>query len=170
MRDTRRMKRMGRVEQRARRMPKFNLVSLMDIFTILVFFLLVNSSNTEQLPNTQSLKLPESVATEKPEETAVVMVTDTDILVQGRAVATIEEVMADESLTIPAVREELGRISERVIGISTKVIASKKEVTIMGDRKIPFKLLKKIMTSCTFAGYDTIFLAVIQKASQFKEE
>ena len=98
------------------------------------------------------------------------MVTDTDILVQGRAVATIEEVMADESLTIPAVREELGRISERVIGISTKTIASKKEVTIMGDRKIPFKLLKKIMTSCTFAGYDTIFLAVIQKASQFKEE
>ena len=39
-----------------------NLVSLMDIFTILVFFLLVNSSDVETLPNAKDLQLPESIS------------------------------------------------------------------------------------------------------------
>ena len=83
MKMSRRAKRMERHHKRGRRLPGFNLIALMDIFTILVFFLLVNSSDVEVLPNTKSLKLPESVANKKPEETLVVMVNDKDILVGG---------------------------------------------------------------------------------------
>ena len=39
-----------------------NLVSMMDIFTILVFFLLVNSSDVEVLPNAKEIVLPTSTA------------------------------------------------------------------------------------------------------------
>ena len=169
MKDTRRMQRMARTSKRSKRMPGFNLVSLMDIFTILVFFLLVNSSNTQQLPSAESLKLPESVATNKPEETTVVMITDTDILVSGEIMITIEEANELEAPLLPTVRDALRAAADRA-SITAKAEAAKKEVTIVGDKQVPFKLLKKIMNSCTQAGYETIYLAVLQKASQFSEE
>ena len=169
MKTTRRMQRMGRTAKRAKRMPGFNLVSLMDIFTILVFFLLVNSSDTQQLPSSESVKLPESVSENKPEDTAIVMVTDTEILVQGVTIALIEDVLASKSPIIGGVKDELTKVATRVVCVKKKP-GDKKEVTIMGDKQVPFKLLKKIMNSCTVAGYDTIYLAVVQKASQFKED
>jgi biopolymer transport protein TolR len=168
MKTTRRMKRMTR--SKARKMPGFNLVSLMDIFTILVFFLLVNSADTQDLPSPEQVKLPESVSEKKPEETAVVMITDTEILVQNKLVALRSDVETSKNIYVPAVRDELLLVTQRAVGITSKAKTAKKEVTIMGDRAIPFKLLKKIMSSCTAAGYETINLAVIQKASQNKKD
>jgi biopolymer transport protein TolR len=168
--NTRRINRMGRAARRAKRTPGMNLVSLMDIFTILVFFLLVNSANTQNLPSPEQVKLPESVSQKQPEETTVVMVTNTDILVQGKVVASRDEVAASRGVLIAPLRDELLTVSSRALGISSKSRAAHKEVTIMGDREIPFRLLKKIMTSCTAAGFETINLAVIQKASQTKKK
>lgn len=170
MKETRRMKRMGRARQRAKRTPGFNLVALMDIFTILVFFLLTNSAQTQDLPSPEQVKLPESISEIKPEDTAVVLVTETQVLVQGKLVALRAEIVERNLPFVPAVRDELGRIIQSTTGFRTKQKRARKEVTIMGDRAIPFKLLKKIMTSCTLAGYQTINLAVVQKASQFKKE
>lgn len=170
MKESRRVKRMGRAKARSKRMPAFNLVALMDIFTILVFFLLTNSAQTQDLPSPDQVKLPESISEKKPEETAVVLVTETEILVQGKLVALREDVEKGNIQFVASVRDELGRMSQSAIGISSRGDDAKLEVTIMGDHKIPFSLLKKIMTSCTLAGYRTINLAVIQKASQFKKE
>lgn len=170
MQETRRMKRMGRAKARAKRIPGFNLVALMDIFTILVFFLLTNSAQTQDLPSPDQIKLPESISEKKPEETAVVLVTETQVLVQGKLVALRAEIAERNLPFVPAVRDELGRIAQSMIGLRSRKKSARKEVTIMADRRIPFKLLKKIMTSCTLAGYQTINLAVVQKASQFKKE
>jgi biopolymer transport protein TolR len=71
---------MGATHRRLGRNAGLNLVSLMDIFTILVFFLLVNSTDAESLPSAKSIKLPESVAQQKPKETLIIMVTNTDIV------------------------------------------------------------------------------------------
>ena len=65
MKMSRRAKRMDRHHVRNSRHPRFNMISLMDIFTILVFFLLVNSAEV-QVTSTKAIKLPESVAEEKP--------------------------------------------------------------------------------------------------------
>jgi len=170
MKETRRMKRMGRAKDRASRTPGLNLVALMDIFTILVFFLLTNSAQTQDLPSPEQVKLPESISEKKPEETAVVLITENDILVQGKLVATREEVENAKAQFIPTVRDELGRMALASVGIKGRGQETKKEVTIMGDKEIPFKLLKKVMTSCTLAGYETINLAVVQKASQIKKK
>jgi hypothetical protein len=35
----------------------------------------------------------------------------------------------------------------------------------MGDRQIPYKLLKRIMATCTAADYGQLSLAVLQKSS-----
>ena len=168
MRSERRIKRMQKAG-RGRKTPGFNLTALMDIFTILVFFLLVNSSTAEQLPSRQDLELPESVAERKPEQTIIVMVTKDQILVQGRPVAEVAQVLQSDARTVPAVSAELQAARERVIGLTTRAVAKKDQVTIMGDREIPYRLLRKLMQSCTRVGYTTISLAVIQKATQAEE-
>jgi len=162
MKMSRRAKRMARHHKR-RKQPGLNLVSLMDIFTILVFFLLVNSSTAVQLPGARDFKLPVSTAEKKPEETLTVMVTTKDLLVQGRKVATVSDILADSQPTIGALTDELNFQAKK------KLTATKSDegrhVTIMGDRAIPYKLLKKIMATCTGAGYRNIALAVSRKSA-----
>ena len=89
-----RAKRMDKHHKRNKGAGTLNLVSLMDIFTILVFFLLVNSSDVETLPNAKDLQLPESIAEEKAKETVVILIGEEDIIVQGQPVAKIQDVMA----------------------------------------------------------------------------
>jgi biopolymer transport protein ExbD len=128
-----------------------------------VFFLLVNQSSTEELPSPDIIKLPDSVAEQKPEQTIVVMITPDSIMVQGQAVAAIDEVMAREDTVIPAVRDVLRAEAGNIISVSGAAAERNRQVTIMGDKQIPFKLLKKVMASCTAAGYQRISLAVQQK-------
>ena len=82
---SRRARRMERHHQQRKR-PGINLVSLMDIFTILVFFLLVSSSNVQQLPNKKDIRLPTYVASKAPQETLVIFVTREKILLTIREV------------------------------------------------------------------------------------
>jgi biopolymer transport protein ExbD len=157
--------RMERHHKRHKRGSAINLVSMMDIFTILVFFLLVNSSEVEVLPNAKDIVLPDSTAEEKVRESVVVLLTDTQVLVQGRPVAEIAEVDASDSLIIPALRDALADQAGRAIlaAAGDDAIADR-EVTIMGDREIPYSLLKKVMATCTAADYGRLSLAVLQKA------
>ncbi|MFQ5935971.1 MAG: ExbD/TolR family protein [Acidiferrobacterales bacterium] len=168
MKMSRRAKRMQRHHERKKRFVGFNLVALMDIFTILVFFLLVNSGEVETLPTTQGLKLPESVAKKKPEETLVVMVNDEDILLRGKKIASVAAVIDSPSLVIEALKTELDLYRKRTLkkGKASKESSAVREITIMGDKEIPFKLLKKVMVTCTRAQYTKISLAVLQKARQ----
>ncbi len=111
-------KRALRMERHHRRMKKgtsLSLVSMMDIFTILVFFLLVSSAETEVLPNPKEIQLPESAALEKARESVVVMVTEDQILVQGRPVATVASALAGEELLIPELMAALRQQTDRVL-------------------------------------------------------
>jgi biopolymer transport protein ExbD len=164
MKNTRRMKRMARNHKR--KLPVMNLTSLMDVFTILVFFLLVNSSNSEVLEAPKKISLPDSVVETKPAETAVIMVSSDAVMVQGEAVVAIGDVVASKADFIPQISDKLKAIKENVIGVSTKTVAESGKVTILSHKTIPFKVLQKVMSSCTAAGYGTINLAVIQKAKQ----
>ncbi len=162
MKMSRRAKRMARHHKR-RKQPGLNLVSLMDIFTILVFFLLVNSSTAVQLPSARDFKLPVSSAEKKPEETLTVMVTSKDLLVQGRKVAAVSDILSSPQPTIKALADELNFQAKKTL---TAVKSEEgRYITIMGDKAIPYKLLKKIMATCTEADYRNIALAVSQKSA-----
>ncbi len=160
-----RAKRMEKHHRRNKNAGALNLVSLMDIFTILVFFLLVNSSDVQTLPNAKDMKLPESIAEKKPEENVVVLIGKTDILVQGKPVAKIADVMATRGNDIPALREALLSQNDRVLRRAAKDDIAGREVTIMGDKEISYRLLKKVMATCTASDYGQISLAVLQKSS-----
>lgn len=160
---------------RAKRMEKhhkrnrpgaLNLVSLMDIFTILVFFLLVNSSEVETLPNAKDLQLPESLAEKKPEVSVVILIGNVDILVQGTPVAKVADVLAQEGNDIAPLREALKSQNDRVLRRAAQDDIAGREVTIMGDKETPYRVLKKVMATCTAADYGQISLAVLQKSSE----
>jgi biopolymer transport protein ExbD len=157
--------RMERHHKRHKAGAAINLVSMMDIFTILVFFLLVNSSEVEVLPNAKDIVLPDSTAEEKARESVVVLLTDTQVLVQGRPVAELAAVDANDSLIIPELKAALESQSGRaILAAAGDDAVADREVTIMGDREIPYSLLKKVMATCTAADYGRLSLAVLQKA------
>jgi biopolymer transport protein ExbD len=140
-----------------------HLVSLMDIFTILVFFLLVNQSEVQQLDVPENIKLPESMAMQRPAETVVVLVTPEDILVQGAPVARTAAVEAQEGLIIPPLRDALKQQSDRILRAQAAADIASREITILGDKSVPYRVLKKVMATCTSADYGKLSLAVIQK-------
>ncbi len=164
MKQNRRIKRMARAQKQKK--PTLNLVSLMDVFTILVFFLLVNSSSSDVMEQPKSVKLPESVVDSKPRETVIVLVTEEAVLVMGDVVMSTEDVIASKEPVMEPIRDRLLAQQKKVIGFKTKKVAESKEVTVLAHKTLPFKLLKKVMASCTSAGYGKISLAVVQKASQ----
>jgi len=164
MKNTRRLKRMARAKRN--RMGALNLTSLMDVFTILVLYLLVNQSAVEVVEPPKDIKLPDSVVEAKPRQTVVMMVSEQQILIQGEPVASYDDVLNNKSGVVEPVRETLLRLKDKAIGVNTETAAKSKEVTIMAHRTVPFKVLKTLMSSCTSAGYSTISLAVNQKASQ----
>jgi len=163
MKTTRRIQRMSRNRTYV---TKMNLTSLMDVFTILVFFLLVNSATSEVLETPKQITLPDSVVESKPRETVVIFVSTEQVLVQGEAVANVADIRAMEGQDIAPISERLAELSGNVIGVSTRNVAESQEVTILADKSVPFSVVKKIMSTCTGQGYGQISLAVIQKASQ----
>ncbi len=162
---SRKAKRMEKHHKR-RSVGGLNLISLMDIFTILVFFLLVNSQDVEVLPNAKDLQLPESYAEERARENVVIMVTADQVLVQGRLVAEVKDVMRQEQVVIAELENELRLQTQRMRRKNDEADVENREVTIMGDRELPYSLLKKIMASCTAAQYGKISLAVTQAAPE----
>ncbi|BAU48538.1 RNA polymerase subunit sigma-70 [Sulfurifustis variabilis] len=164
MKSTRRLKRMARATKRQK--VGLNLTSLMDVFTILVFFLLVNQSTVEVVEPPKEIKLPDSVVEAKPRQTVTIFVSADAVLVQGEPVVSIADVLAAKSENIAPIGDRLTALRDNIIGINTATVAKSNEVTILADRTIPFKVLKRLMSTCTSTGYTRISLAVNQKAHQ----
>jgi biopolymer transport protein ExbD len=153
-----------RAERRTRNLSlvDLNLVSLIDIFTILIFFLLSNSIDVETLPSNRAVKLPESTAAKSPRETVVVIVTGSEILVQGRKVAEVADVMKLEGDLIAPLKSELDLQAGRQV-VRREHEAQTKAVTIMGDKEIPYRLLRKVMVTCARANFSEVSFAVRRK-------
>lgn len=139
-----------------------NLVSLMDIFTILVFFLLVNSSSVAQLPSSKAVKLPASSAQQMPEETVIILVNNEQVLVQGRLIATVSEIINIEGNLIQPLLEEMK--IQSLSSLKTDAAEEGWDVTIMGDKEIPYKLLRKILATLSEANYTNISMAVMKRS------
>lgn len=161
MSSTRRLNRMARAKKN--RAASLSLTSLMDVFTILVLYLLVNQSSGTVLEPPKNIKLPESKVETKPSETIVISVSDDDVIVPGIPPLLVSEIMASDGDIVEAIRDRLLVIKSTVVKVGNDANDTSNTVTIMGNREIPFKVLKKVMSSCTAAGYTKIALAVNQK-------
>ena len=154
-----------RAERKSRNktMVDMNLVSLIDVFTILIFFLLSSASGVELLASPKAVKLPVSTADKTPKETIVVVVSADDILVEGRKVASVAEAMATEGDLIAPLKAELELQASNRQAVRAENQAASKAVTIMGDKDIPYRLLRKVMVTSARANYSDMAFAVRRK-------
>ncbi|HSV68668.1 MAG TPA: biopolymer transporter ExbD [Methylibium sp.] len=154
-----------RAERKARHANglDMNLVALIDIFTILIFFLM-SSTGVEVLTSHRSVKLPESSAEKMPHETIVVTVSATEILVGGRAVARVSDALATEDDLIAPLKAELDLQAGRSV-LGADGDAKSKAVTILGDKAIPYRLLRKVMYTAARANFSDVAFAVTRKAT-----
>lgn len=143
-----------------------NLTSLIDLFTILVLFLLFHlAGGAEVLPVSDKLQLPKSISETPPQATVTVVITTEEISVEGKRVEEVQAVLDTPDLLIAGLKQELDQHAQKAkaMGAATGTQVFKGKVTILGDRLIPFKLLKKVMFTCSQAEFSDIHLAVIQK-------
>lgn len=154
-----------RAERKARNHTglDMNLVSLIDIFTILIFFLLSSAVGVEVLPSTKAVKLPESTTEKSPRETVVITVTPTEIVVDGRSVAGVNEVLALQGDVIEPLKAELDLLQANRQVIRKENEEKTRAVTIMGDKDIPYRLLRKVMVTAARANYSDVSFAVITR-------
>ena len=93
----------------------------------------------------------------------MVTVNAEQVIVKGEPVVSMEDVLASDKGIIAPIRDRMTEIRESSIGLGTEEEDKSTEVTIMADRKVHYSIMKRVMASCTAAGYTKISLAVNQK-------
>jgi len=148
-----------------RRDPNMNIISLIDIMSVLVLFLLVHSSEVEVLPNPNEIRVPESVAETQPDPAVVVMVTRHEVLVQGRSVISLADLNGTADKVIKPLEAALREQQEfRVSGIAAPATdPADRAVTVLADRDTPYSVLKKVLSTCTASEFGKVSFAVTQK-------
>ena len=159
----------GAMQRRRARKPHglnhMALIPFIDMMTILVVFLLVHTADVDILPNTKSIAIPQSVSQLKPHETVVVMATHDMVFVNGRPVTSISDIerMAEDQVVVAPLRAALVAQADTVLRAAATDDQAAREVTIMGDKNLPYRVLKRIMATCTDANYGKVSLAVVEQ-------
>jgi biopolymer transport protein TolR len=157
-----RIKRHRKRQHAAHGANHMTLVPFIDMLMILVVFLLVHTSDVDVLPNTKNISIPESIADKKPRPSVVVMITKGELLVDGRVIATVPEVVAATDPVIQPLKQALQAQADTVLQDAAKQEIKDREVTILGDRQTPYSVLRKVMATCTEAEYGKVSLAVVE--------
>ena len=154
--------RMAQHHLRNRADAQLNLIPLIDILSVMVAFLLVYSTEVEVIQNAKGIEIPQSIAQTAPKQSVVVMITRTDLFVQGEFITTVADIRAGTGALVEPLRAALKR--PLLVGreMSERDLAQR-EITIMADKALPYEVLKRVMATCTDADYGRISLAVIQK-------
>ena len=137
------------------------LIPMIDMLTIMVVYLLVHTADYEILPNTKNISIPMSMAEKAPRETITSMVTRDDLFVNGAKVMTVAALDAETAPTalvlVQALRNEAAKSR---VGKETTTAA---EITVMADKGLPYRVLRKIMNAGTAANFGKLSLAVVEK-------
>ncbi len=147
-----------------------NVVNLIDMFVIIIIFLLKSfSASTEaNITISPKLQLPLSSSETTINEFVNITVTTSEILVDKKIVAHIQDGnivgLNPQDLMIPALYEELEKRKEKILKIQmyNPNVQFKGEVNLISHKKIPFSLLKKVMYTAGQAGFGN-FKFVAQK-------
>ncbi|MCC6348278.1 MAG: biopolymer transporter ExbD [Candidatus Eisenbacteria bacterium] len=138
-----------------------NLISMMDILTVLLLFLLKSySAGGEVMVPQPGVRLPESTAEKAPDASLVVAIDGDAIKLGSEKVASVAEVAASRDAGIPALAARLPVAAANPAAGAAQATT----VTIQGDRAIEYSLLRKVMFTLSQSGYDNVSLAVLRKA------
>ena len=145
---------------------RLQLTSLIDIFTVLLLFLLkslvVGGSVVTPFPG---IDLPPSSADGSFRESPVLVVTKEQVVVDGAAACATADVEASTQLRIEPVEAALAELRAHSDRLAEKSESRRFEgkLIVQADETIPFHVLQKIMYTSQTVGFYDITLAVIQK-------
>jgi biopolymer transport protein ExbD len=160
------------LEKRAQRKARnatgmdMNLVALIDVFTILIFFLLSSGSGVETLVSPKAVQLPLANTNQAPKDTVVLVVAGDEILAGGRRVASVREALASPDDLIPGLKAELDLLASRQAVREEnreRIATDGQAITIMADKDVPYQLLRKVMATCALANFSDVSFAVRQR-------
>ena len=143
-----------------------NLVSMIDIFTCLVFFLLLTSTSVQTIRSPRTLELPSSVTMQQPNDTPVLMVTGENITLQGQTVMTVAQAEGSTGDVLPALKSQLLLVPLAQIQGAAPNALTRGEINIMADKDIPYSLLKKVMITAGQAQFARISLSVNHRSTR----
>jgi biopolymer transport protein ExbD len=122
-------------------------------------YLLVHAADTEILPNTRNISIPQSISEQKPHEATVVTVTRDMLYVNGEAIVSVAEVGRSAEPVVEPLRAALARQPANLLGGT----GGQHEVTVMAEKSLPYAVLRKVVASCSAADYSKVSLAVVER-------
>jgi biopolymer transport protein ExbD len=144
---------------------KLSLISLMDIFTILVFFLMLNSGETHDIETAKVISLPDSIAGKSPHAALKIFVSKDHIIFNRNEIADIAPIREDPSAPITALEDILTQHIEKLGDIAIQQEKIGHAITIMADKNVNYEILKSVMETCRDKNFRNISLAVNRIAS-----
>lgn len=167
-----------------------SLTAMVDLFTVLVVFLLQNYATTgEVIDIPEGVKLPEAHEVKDLKPANVVIVSDKGVAVNNDKVMEIAQVRASEDWNLEPLKiklmqliqkgeEEKHALGNKIKNAVEKIKAGDKavdeevdpyrKVTIQADKQLDFLTLKKVMYSVTEAGIVEINFAVMKRPDENK--
>jgi biopolymer transport protein TolR len=143
------------------------LIPMIDMLVILVVYMLVHTADYEILPNTKNIVIPESIAETRPHESTVLMITRDMVFVNGQPTASVADLDAGSAPAIQSLTVSLRNETQKRT-ILQPTDSSAREVTVMADKTLPYRVLKKIMMTATAADVGKLSLAVLEKERAYR--
>ena len=145
---------------------KLSLVALMDIFTILVFFLLLNSGEAQKIENARFVNLPDSIKGELPHGELLIFIESQKIWLDDVYITEVKDELSNKKGVIKSLNSALKEHTQKFGKLTSFEEKEGLSITIMGDKKIPYNLLKRIMSTCRKQNFRNISLAVNRVTEQ----
>lgn len=151
-----------RQRQKKQQVAQLSLTSLMDIFTILVFFLLVNAQNPVQIPSLKEVTLPTSSTSDSVEAAAVLVVNAQEIRLNDQSIMSIDPTASQQDFQQLAAALTAERAKQKPTQVINGV--AQYHIMIMADQKLPYLFLKQLMRACSEQQFGEVSFAVLREA------
>jgi len=161
------------MDRRAPAAFKIQITSMVDMFVILLVFLLKSySTSPVNITPKAGLQIPQSTATADPVDVVKLIVAEDGVFVEDKKVMALEKGrvpaggidQTDPSFLRPVFEalDERAKLAKSISKVNDSFEFDGK-VLLQADRGLSYEVLQKVMYSSMMAGYADVKLAVAQK-------
>lgn len=151
------------IRGRGGRRVEVQMTSMIDMFTILVVFLLMSYSADGQIVTlSDSLTLPKSRSETPVDLKLEIQINSQVVVVDGDPVVQVTPQLLATGNSIPELVTRLRDHMEYTRRLQGTISEEDMKINIQGDVAIPAILLQRVMSSCSEAGFATQNLEVIK--------
>ena len=147
--------------------PKLNITSMMDMFTIILIFLLFSFSSKPELTGLdQTMQLPQSTAKTDYQETIKLILSRSTLKMGDQILARLEQdsiVGLDPKNPMSSeLFRALSQHAKTPAGMTSDP-ADPVPILLLCDRRLPFKTINQITKTAALAGFPNFQLAVLKR-------